>query len=312
MAAPHRPWELSFYACVMRWTGQQMVFEPETVRATFAILRAAGIRWIGVDGINLLEAGNRAYADVVRETRGWLEEFGLRLSSFHYAGPTYAALERGQDQLRQGLLESVELFSAWRPKAFVIHAGWILGENTTGGVQAAFEAEAARHGADAVLQSVAANLKVMARAAAPHGIQLAVENLGPYDALATRDTLPRLVAAIDEPNAGYCLDAGHAHLGGESVADWVRLMGPRLFETHFHDNRGRGVDEHWPVGFGTVSWIDVIQALDEVGFPGPVTFEATGWPLADRVDGYRQAIAWWRAAEEFAAQVRARAKAAPP
>jgi sugar phosphate isomerase/epimerase len=53
-------------------------------------------------------------------------------------------------------------------------------------------------------------------------------------------------------------------------------MGGKLFETHFHDNRGRRVDEHLPVGFGTIPWFEVIQAMEDIRFPGPVTFETTG------------------------------------
>jgi sugar phosphate isomerase/epimerase len=298
--------DLSYYTTMMAWTGKEMVFREAEVRARLDAIHAAGIRWIGIDGINLLERMDRDIRDVVRIAGEWFEERGFRLSSFHYAGPTYAPLDMGQDVVRQNLIENVELFRRWTPRAMVIHASWGLSENTPDGVTDLYAREVARHGEDAVVATVAGNLKIMARAAASHGIRLALENMGKYMPLAQPDSLGRLVQAIDEPNVGYCVDSGHAHAFGESVPDWVRQAGDRLFETHFHDNRGIGLDEHGPVGFGTISWIDVILALDDIGFPGPVTFETTGWPLDDVAEGYRMAMAWWRACETLAAQVKAK------
>jgi sugar phosphate isomerase/epimerase len=304
MTKPYGKWDLSYYMCVMAWTGSKMDFEPDKVRERLKIMKAAGIEWIGVDGINTLEPSDQNYAGVVSVFRDWLDKAGLRLSSFHYSGPTFAALDQGQDTVRQHLVQDVELFRAWQPRAMVIHADWIWGVNSQEGLDRGFAAEVARHGEDAVLETVAANLKVMAKAAQPYGIRLAIENMGPYGRLSQIDTLPRLVAAIDEPNAGFCLDSGHAHLCGDNVAQWVVTAGKRLFETHFHDNRGHGNDEHWPAGFGTISWVDVILALDAISFEGPVTFETTGWPLPDPVEGYRRAMQWWDACGLMAASVK--------
>ena len=306
MTATTAPRELSYYLPIMNWNGSRMTFDPDRTRDRLTGLREAGIRWIGVDGINLMEPGDRDYREVARLTGGWLQEFGLRLSSFHYAGPTYAPLDGGQESILRVFRENLDVFGAWRPQSFVVHANWILGENATEATEAAYRREADRHGEDAVLRTVAANLKELARAAAALDIRVALENLSPFFRLCNREMLPRLVAAIDEPNVGYCVDSGHAHMIGESIVDWLRLAGDRLYETHFHDNRGRGVDEHWPVGFGTISWVDVIETLDKIGFPGPVTFETGGWPAADPVQGYREAIAWWRAAERQAASLRVR------
>jgi sugar phosphate isomerase/epimerase len=297
------PRDLSYYTCIVPWEGKRMVFHPEPARARLETLNAADIRWFGVDGINLCEPGESDYRKVVATVNEWMKELNLRMSSFHYAGWTYAPLDDDQGPVRDIMCESVEVFGGWRPRSFVVHASWIsMPSGQTEDIEAAYQREVERHGDEAVLQTVAANLKVMAKAAAALDIRLALENLGPFSTLANREWLPRLVNAIDEPNVGYCIDSGHAHLIGESVPDWIQLAGDRLFETHFHDNRGRGVDEHWPVGFGTTSWIDIIQALDAIQFPGPVNFEAAGWPDDDPVRGYRNAIAWWRAAERLAAR----------
>lgn len=300
-------WELSYYITVMGWTGTRIIFNPSEVQNCLAMMRDIGIRWIGVDGINLMEPSDHDYRTVVHQVNAWLQEAGIRMSSFHFAGPVYAPLNESQDPIRRFLRESVEVFGAWRPKSFVVHTSGISGvpgNSTNEDINRRFQEESARHGEDTVVQTIAANLKDMARAAAAMNIRLALENTGPFFRLGNREILPRLLATIDEPNVGYCIDSGHAHMIGESVPDWIRLAGKRLFETHFHDNRGCGLDEHLAVGFGSISWVDVIHALDEIGFQGPVTFETGGWPIEDIAQGYREAIAWWRAAETLAVKLK--------
>ena len=94
-------------------------------------------------------------------------------------------------------------------------------------------------------------------------------------------------------------------------------MGDKLFATHIHDNRGKlaGVeldsmfigadknsDEHLSPGFGTISWLDVIMALKKTGYRYPVNFETGGWPVEDKVESYKMAVAWWRACEAMASK----------
>ena len=299
-------WELSYYTPTIGWDGQIMRWDAAKVRARLESMHQAGIRWIGVDGINLLEKFNCDVDQTVALLAGWYKELDLRLSSFHYSGPTWATLSTGQDAVRANIARNVEVFSRWSPKAFVIHPDWIYGTGDGKVMREGFDRESGLHGRQAVLDTVADNLRYMARLSAEHNIVLALENLATYDALTKPEDLVSMVEAIAEPNVGYCLDAGHAHLCGQDVPQWVRRMGKKLYETHFHDNRGIGMDEHMPVSFGTISWVDVIRAMREVGFPGPVTFETTGWPMEDPVESYRQAIAWWRACEGFAEQVRPR------
>lgn len=291
--------ELSYYVKTIGWDGPVMAWDGPKVRAWLEVLHRANIRWLGVDGINLLAEFRCDVDATVALLTAWYKELGLRVSSFHYAGPSWAPLSGGQDAVRANLARNVELFSQWSPKAFVIHPDWIYGSNGVSGIIEGFAAEAAVHGRDRILQTIADNLRYMARLAARHDILLALETMGHWDAFSQPQDLVKLVEAVGEQNVGFCLDAGHAHLCGQDVPQWVRRMGTKLFETHFHDNRGPtvGVDEHMPVGFGTIPWVDVIRALRDVGFPGPVTFETDGWTIDDPVEGYRMAIAWWRACE---------------
>lgn len=312
------PFELSYYIPAVDYTPEGLRLNEPALRARLTALRAAGINWVGFDGLGPHSPSDPPLPELVAAVRGLLDEFGFGVTSLHYAGPTHLAPGQDQTSAQADLVAFVEQFAPLRPRAYVIHAGWAGGCGSDLASQiAAYHAACAASGSGAVLETVAGNLRVMARAAASHGIKLALENVGWFLPLGELHDLPSLVAAVGEPNVGYCLDAGHANAFGESVPDWVRLAGDRLFETHFHDNCGRGqacapelqvfpdppsIDQHLPVGFGTTDWLAIIAALVEIDFRGPVTCEAPPWPDADLARGYTHAVAWWRAAEELATE----------
>jgi sugar phosphate isomerase/epimerase len=77
---------------------------------------------------------------------------------------------------------------------------------------------------------------------------------------------------VGADNMGICLDSGHCHLNGLDTADIVRRSGNAFIETHFHDNFGVR-DRHNPVGIGTLNWLEVIKAMNEIGYLGEITFE---------------------------------------
>lgn len=314
--APVVPFELSYYIPAVDYTPEGVRGNEPALRGRLTALRAAGISWTGFDGLGPQTPSDPPLPELVAAVRRVLDDLGFGLTSLHYAGPTHLAPGQDQTPAQADLVAFVEQFAGLRPRAYVIHAGWAGGCGSDLASQlAAYQAACAATGPEAVLETVAGNLRVMARAAAGYGIRLALENVGWFLPLGERHDLPQLVAAVDEPNVGYCLDAGHANAFGESVPDWIRLAGDRLFETHFHDNCGRGqgcapelqvfpdppsIDQHLPVGFGTTDWLAVIAALEEIGFPGPVTCEAPPWPDQDLARGYAHAVAWWRAAEQLA------------
>ena len=81
----------------------------------------------------------------------------------------------------------------------------------------------------------------------------------------------------------------------------IRRLGDRLKETHFHDNRG-DTDDHRPIGIGTIDWVDVIYALDDIGFEYPVIFEWAGtyWTKLDHVTVAKEFYVNWRQFEKYA------------
>jgi len=313
-------WELSFNVPFIEWDGDRLLrLEESRIRESLARFRDLGLHWAFVAGVQLFEEAAFDMKDGLHMLRGLLDEYGFRLTSNHCVQPSLARIGQDQAPVREMMRQVVEHCAIINPNALVIHSGQVNDREYWGSTFGAFNEEVARHGLDAFLELAAENLKFMARLAVPHNMNLALESMGRLGPTGDTETLVRLVDMIDEPNVGYCLDSGHVHIYGESVPDWVRRAGDKLFETHFHDNRMLGpvkypgleqvtavsdVDEHLPVGFGTISWLDVISALDESDFPGPVTFETGGWPHEDPTESLRLAILWWRTCEKIALQPR--------
>ena len=309
-------WELSYYIAPIGWNGKRLTFDEKKANEEFRTLREAGVRWAGFNGAGSIEKAAFDFPAAVSSISTMMRDHGIRLSSFHYAGPTIADPAGSQERVRETMFKDIATFAPWRPKAFVVHPWWPL-------IRAAgdplglkpYWLWTRRRGFETLIETIAGNLKLMAKAAARHSIRLALETMGKF-APPPGKYLPRLVELIDEPNVGYCLDAGHVHACGESVVEWVRRCGGKLFETHFHDNRGLGAgekgafirpkdyDEHLSPGLGTIPWIDVINALVATKFQGPVTFETSGWPHMVPSEGYAHAIAWWRTCEAVAKEKR--------
>jgi sugar phosphate isomerase/epimerase len=118
---------------------------------------------------------------------------------------------------------------------------------------------------DAVLRSIGA----IADAAAPLGVQVALENIPA--ALSTPESIAALVDEVDRPNVGACLDMGHAHLMG-GVPDAVETFADVLVAAHVHDNHGTR-DDHLPPYEGTIGWPATCMALRKIGYSGVLMLE---------------------------------------
>jgi sugar phosphate isomerase/epimerase len=143
----------------------------------------------------------------------------------------------------------------------------------------------------------------LAPMAESHGVSINVENIeGAFDsAFRCADEILSVTEPVNSPAMGVCLDSGHAHMSGISVGNMIRRLGPRMRETHFHDNRG-DADDHRPIGVGTIDWVDVIYALDEIDYQHPAVFEWAGtyWTKIDFGPMARTFYANWRYFEEYA------------
>jgi sugar phosphate isomerase/epimerase len=317
-----KEWELSYYVAPLGWDGKKTTFDERLVETEFETLRKAGISWAGFNGAGHV---NGAFPFDLGKVVGRIVKLmkinGIRVSSFHFAGATVTDPDVSQETLRDNMRKDIEAFAPFKPKAFVVHSWWpeFRAEGDFQGLKTYARMER-KYGHKVIWKTIAGNLKFMAKVAARHKNRIALETGGNRFPAMHDNELPSLLEMIDEPNAGYCLDSGHVHAFGGNVVEVIKVLGNRIFETHLHDNRALGADsrrkftkfsdfhacdEHLSPSFGTIPWVDVINALRDVGFPGPATFETRGWPyIKDKVESYRQAIAWWRTCEALATEKR--------
>lgn len=150
---------------------------------------------------------------------------------------------------------------------------------------------------DRHLPNCRASLEQMVPTAQDLGIRIAVENMAPERLGGTLAQMRQLLAGFDPQTVGFCLDTGHAHLGPDSPADYIRALSEHLIGIHWNDNHGTE-DEHLFPGFGTIAWDEFFTALAEVGYDSPVTLEAfvpEGMRLAEAVRLAQKALAENRA-----------------
>ncbi len=85
-----------------------------------------------------------------------------------------------------------------------------------------------------------------------------------------------IVDTLGREDVGINVDVGHVNaLMREQAGEVIRQCGARINTLHLHDNYGEN-DDHQMPGLGTIDWRDVLRALREVGYRGPLMMEMTG------------------------------------
>ena len=198
--------------------------------------------------------------------RDWMESRGLALNSIHahfeqrQPGSDLADPDEAQRQ------ESVALYRSGLA-ALARLGGDILVTHHIAIPEPdeAPEAYARRRGA------FVSSLRELAATAADLGVRLAIENLPAGWRADVRNHMALIEDANASPAVGVCLDTGHRHLGGDN-ATAIRTLGEHLITLHIHDNHGER-DEHIMPLDGTISWVPVVAALREIGYPGVFMYE---------------------------------------
>jgi sugar phosphate isomerase/epimerase len=118
-----------------------------------------------------------------------------------------------------------------------------------------------------------ASLERLVEIARGAGVRIAVENLPPDHLGGSLAEIQCMLEGLDGEVAGFCLDTGHAMLGADRPADYIRALGHRMLAIHWHANDCADDDHLFPGADGT-DWRDFFTALDEVNYESPVTIEA--------------------------------------
>jgi sugar phosphate isomerase/epimerase len=207
----------------------------------------------------------------------WLSGTGLRLNSVHAPiteslrgsewGPSFSTAVNDNARRQAAVREAEAALQIARRIPFgvlVLHVGTpsanaAAGDNTR----------------SAALRSI----DEICALAAPLGVRVALEVI-PNDLSTASSLVALLERDVDSPQAGICMDFGHAHLIGD-VADAIETASEHLIATHVHDNRGRE-DEHLAPYQGSIDWDAALVTMQKIGYEGTYLLELanTGSPAA--------------------------------
>ena len=145
-----------------------------------------------------------------------------------------------------------------------------------GGVGADFIAGFAVTDYEAAYNNALGALREIAPLAEEVGVSLGVENVWNKFLLSPLE-FRGFLDAVNSPRVGCYFDVGNVVLMGYPE-HWVRILGERIVRVHFKDfQKSVGtINGFCALGEGDVDWPQVMQALRDASYDGPVTAEIFG------------------------------------
>jgi sugar phosphate isomerase/epimerase len=165
-----------------------------------------------------------------------------------------------------------------------------------------------------------ARLRPIAEVLRDEGCRFGIEFIGPktyraafrHEFIHTLDGVMELIAAIGTGNVGLLLDSWHVYTSGGTLADLERLTNHDVVVVHVNDAPpGVAPDEQidtvrtLPMETGVIDLVGFMQALQEMGYDGPVVPEPFSQRIIDLAatdpesaarEAARSMDALWRAA----------------
>lgn len=139
------------------------------------------------------------------------------------------------------------------------------------------------------LSAAKKNLRRGAEMAASYGLKLAIEFNSQHDVLNRLEVLQEVIDGADHPSCGMLLDAYHLHRSGRSGRGFEGVTSAELFAFQYSDCSSdpvtgvkRPMDRLLP-GTGVILWDEVFGLLDDIGYVGPLSYEAPNpalWELS--------------------------------
>lgn len=130
--------------------------------------------------------------------------------------------------------------------------------------------------------------------AGERGIRIAIEPLPKSEVGNSLDAVLEIVEKTDRPNVGVNFDVNHV-FPPEAIPSMIRQAGSRILSVHFSDQDG--VERHWLPFEGKLDWQEILAALIDTGYTGPVIYEThihdvstCGQACKAIVENYRQLI----------------------
>lgn len=113
-------------------------------------------------------------------------------------------------------------------------------------------------------------LRRIADYAGENGIKVAVEPLPKDEVGNTLEELMDVIDQIDRPNVGINFDVNHL-FPASAIPSLIRKAGSLIMSAHISDQDDQ--ERHWLPFRGKLDWKEVLSALIEAGYRGPLIYE---------------------------------------
>lgn len=214
----------------------------------------------GYDGV---EIGTLEDADERTAAKEAADAAGIELPSIMASGHWKTPLSSGDEETRQ---QGVQNLRDSIDTAVAVGATHVLV------VPAVVQADQPyQETYDLALQS----LRELAPYGVEQGIYIAVENVWNKFLLTSRE-MEQFLAEVDSPQVGLYFDCGNI-LNYGFPEQWIRDLGNRLMKVHVKDFDAN-TRQFRHLLQGSVNWIEVRQALLEVGYDDYITVELPLYP----------------------------------
>ena len=113
------------------------------------------------------------------------------------------------------------------------------------------------------------SMRELAPYAGERGVLLNIEVLNRFEQFIVNDSHEALayIQEVDHPSCRILLDTFHMNIEEDSFGDAIRRIGPYLSAFHIGETNRK------PPGTGRMPWAEIKQALDDIGFDGPLVME---------------------------------------
>ncbi len=101
-------------------------------------------------------------------------------------------------------------------------------------------------------------------------IRIAIEPLPKSEVGNSLDVVLDIIERIDRPNVGVNFDVNHV-FPPEKIPAMIRQAGSRIMSVHISDQDG--VERHWLPFRGALDWREILAALVDTGYTGPLIYE---------------------------------------
>lgn len=235
----------------------------------------AGIKYIEASGMNPFITKSREMAKTDEETREIMtsaydaaSKAGVEIWSIHMPYSEHMDLSTIDEADRKKVVAAhkqlLEYLKILKPKIILFHPSYYLDPPNQ------------RDMRKSQMIKSAIELNEAVRAI---GAEMVIENmLGPELMVGARERpLMRTVEETVEifnrlpDNIYSAIDMNHI----KNPENLIRAMGKRLKTVHIADGTGMAEDHFFPCsGEGKNNWVEILKALDEVGYKGPFVFES--------------------------------------